>query len=881
MFQLRTFGGLGLRQDDTLLDHLNAQRKALALLAVLAAGGASGVGREKVMLLLWPESNAGRARGALKQMLHILRRQLGSPDAILGTTELHLNAHYIESDVAQFRHALDTGDYEAAVSLYDGAFLDGVHVDGAPEFQAWAEQLRMELEVGFREALERLAQLAEGRGDWQRAIAWWRRLQAADPMSGRVAVCLMEALETSGDRAAALRHARVHETLLREEWALEPDPAVVELAARLRVPADPVPDASMATAPADPRLTVDELPAAGGAAATATEPVDTQQLSWPDLGSSSRSARSDQRRRWSTLALVGLAVGGLVILLGVWRLHQPNGTALHPQRVVVAPFDNRTGQSSFDPVGSMAADWIVQGLAHTGLVDVVPFAAMPTLPRNTMGVVIGGDTAERLQALARETGAGIVISGSYYLQGDTLYLKGRITDAVAGRLLLALEPVSASSDTPLDAVEALRQRVMAGLAPHVDPRIRDHARNVSRTPSYEAYREYAEGMELYLSAKGGGQLPRALQHFSRSAAHDSAFTLPLVRSASIHVLLRDYAAVDSIARLVEPQLHGLAEFDRLVMTAAAAWARGDYAVSYQAAVRGAELAPNSLLHYQVARELLILNRPREAVRVFAQIDPYRGELRGWPFYWIKLAEAHHLLGEFRRELQTARQFREQSPEYSNALRIELRAVIAAGRVTEALQALEDYLASPGDGPFWGPVQMRETALELRAHGHTEAAEQLFSRSLEAYLALPSEEQATRLVGLATAYNLAGRWAEAEQVLRSYAAERPDNLAEWPNISPMLEVHGQLGTLAARQGKRAEAEQISAMLEALERPYLFGEHTYWRARIAALLGERDEALALLRAAYAQGFKWWLPLHSEPDLESLRDHPAFRELLRPKG
>jgi DNA-binding SARP family transcriptional activator/TolB-like protein len=881
MFQLRTFGGLTLRQDDALLDHMNAQRKALALLAVLACGGGSGVGREKVMLLLWPKSNTARARGALKQMLHTLRRQLGSPDAILGTTELRLNAQYIESDVARFRDALHAGDYEAAVSLYAGAFLDGVHVDGAPELHAWAEQLRMELEVGVREALERLARSAEARGDRERAIAWWRRLQAADPMSGRVAVCLMKALETSGDRAAALRHARVHETLLREEWALEPDPEVAELAARLRLQADPPPEASIATAPADSRLTVDELVAAGGAVATAPEPADPQQLTWPDLGSSLRSARSDARR-WRTLAaLVGLAFGGLAIILGAWMLNQPNAIALHPQRVVVAPFANRTGQSSLDPVGSMAGDWIVQGLAHTGLVDVVPFAAMPFLPRTALGVVIGGDTAERIQALARETGAGIVISGSYYLQGDSLYLHSRITDAVAGRVLLALEPVSASSDTPLDAVEALRQRVMAGLAPYVDPRIRDHARNVSRTPSYEAYREYAEGMELYLSASGGGQLPRALEHFARSATHDSAFTLPLVRSASIHVLLRNYAAVDSIARLVEPRLHELAEFDRLVMTAAAAWARGDYAGSYRAAVRGAELAPNSLLHYQVARELLILNRPREAVRIFAQIDPQRGELRGWPFYWIKLTEAHHLLGEYRRELQSARQFRQQSPEYSNALHIELRALVAAGRVTEALQALEDYLASPGDGPFWGPVLMRETALELRAHGHTQAAQKLFTRGLEAYLALPTEEQATRLLGLATAYNLAGRWAEAEEVLRSYAAQRPDNLAEWPYISPMLEVHGQLGTLAALQGNRAEAERISAMLEALERPYLFGEHTYWRARIAALLGERDEALALLRAAYAQGYKWWLPLHREPDLESLRDHPAFRELLRPKG
>jgi DNA-binding SARP family transcriptional activator/TolB-like protein len=881
MFQLRTFGGLALCQDGTLLDQVNAQRKALALLSVLAAAGESGIGREKVMLLLWPESDAGRARGSLKQMLHTLRRQLGSPDAILGTTELHLNPRYVESDIAGFRTALGAEDLEAAVSLYDGSFLDGVHVDGAPEFSAWAEQQRTELEASFREALERLARSAEARGDAERAIALWRRLQASDPLNGRVGVSLMEALEASGDRAAALRHARVHATLLREEWGLEPDPAMSALAARLRVTADRVTEPLPAPGPAS-SLTAGEALAPLEGAATSPESEDTQEPGSPDPVRSPRYPRTDQRRRWSTLvALLGLGFGGLVILLGAWRLRQPNAPTLRPERVVVAPFENRTGQSSLDPVSSMAADWIVQGLAHTGLVDVVPFAATPTATRTAVGVVFGGDTAERIHELARETGAGIVVSGSYYLQGDSIYLQGRITDAIARRLLLALEPVSASRATPLDAVEALRQGVMAGLAPHVDPRIRDHARNVSRTPSYEAYREYAQGMELYQLAGLGGDARQALEHFTRAAAHDSAFTLPLVRSASIHAMRRNFAAVDSIARLIEPRMDRLAEFDRQVITAAAAWARGDYATSYRAAVRGAELAPNSLLHYQVARELLILNRPRDAVRVFAQLDPHRGELRGWPFYWIKLTEAHHLLGEYGKELQVARRFREQYPEYSNALRIELRALVAAGRVTEALRALEDYLASPGDGPFWGPVWLQETALELRAHGHAGTAQQLFTRSLEAYLALPPEEQAKRPRAIATAHNRAGRRAEAEQILRSFAAERPRNLAEWPDNWSVIELHGELGTLAARQGNRAEAERISAVLETLERPYLFGEHTYWRARIAALLGERDQAIALLQAAYAQGFKWWLPLHNEPDLESLRDHPQFRELLRPKG
>jgi DNA-binding SARP family transcriptional activator/TolB-like protein len=882
MLHLRTFGGLALQREGTALDPVNAQRKTLALLAVLASAGARGIGRDKLMLLLWQESDEDRARGALKQMLHTLRRQLGSADSILGTAEVRLNPELIASDVARFRTALEAGEPEAAVSLYQGPFLDGVHLAGAPEFDEWLEQQRSELERGYHEALERLASAAEAGGDLERAAAWWRRLQAADPLNGRVALRLMQALEASGDRAAALRHSSIHETLLREELGIAPDPAVIALAERLRVPADSLPEAVRTATPASPRVTADEgLTALEGVTATAPNPADPREPTSSSHGGISRHPRAEQRRRRSGLAaLVGVGIGGLV-LLGAWWLRQPPAPALHPQWVVVAPFENRTGQPALDPVGNMAADWITQGLAHTGLVGVVPFAATPTAPRTAVGVMEGGDTAERVQALARETGAGIVVSGSYYLQGDSIYLHGRITDAVAGTLLLAFEPVSTLSATPLEAVEALRQRVMAGLAPHVDPRIRDHARNVSRTPSYEAYLEYAEGMELYLNAKGGGQLPTALEHFARAAAYDPAFTLPLVRSASIHVLLRNYAAVDSIARLVEPRMNGLAEFDRQVMTAAAAWARGDYATSYRAAVRGSELAPNSLLHFQVARELLILNRPREAIRVFAQLDPHRGELRGWAFYWIKLAEAHHLLGEYGEELRVARAFREQSPEYSNALRIELRALVAAGRVTEALGALEDYLATPSDGRYWGPVWMRETAIELRAHGHAEAAQTLFTRSLEAYLALPPEEQAKRLDGLATAYTLAGWWAEAEQVLRAYAAERPDDLVQRSDNSYVLSMNGQLGTLAARRGNRAEAESISARLEALEHPYLFGEHTYWRARIAAQLGERDQAVVLLRAAYAQGFKWWLPLHSEPDFESLRDHPPFRELLRPKG
>jgi hypothetical protein len=75
-----------------------------------------------------------------------------------------------------------------------------------------------------------------------------------------------------------------------------------------------------------------------------------------------------------------------------------------------------------------------------------------------------------------------------------------------------------------------------------------------------------------------------------------------------------------------------------------------------------------------------------------------------------------------------------------------------------------------------------------------------------------------------------------------------------------------------------------------RPHLFGQPTLWRARIAALLGNREGAVRFLREAISQGlipldltqglgYSMWL--HRDIDFESLRDYSPFQELLRPKA
>jgi tetratricopeptide (TPR) repeat protein/TolB-like protein len=580
-------------------------------------------------------------------------------------------------------------------------------------------------------------------------------------------------------------------------------------------------------------------------------------------------------RRWRRYARAGAGISSALALLALagWvATAQPRRDADAAPHVVVAPFENRTGDAGHDLVGSMAADWIIQGLAQVAGMRVVPLDATLSSARHVARSNTVGGLAGELRLLAHETGARLVVSGAYYLQRDSLHFHVRISAAASGQIVEVLAPISTPAGEAGTDLDVVRRRVMAGLAPHVDPRIREHAALIGRTPSWDAWHQYAQGMEHYIGERGGIGWPRALEHFAAAVRIDSTFMLPVVRSALIHSQTNNFAAVDSLARIVAPHFDRMPEYERLNMSVVTSWARGDYATSYRSAARLAELAPNTQAHWLLARELLILHRPAEALRVYARLDPQRGELRDWSVYWIKLAEAHHLVGDFRAELRVTRRASRLFPADGNAVRLELRALVALGRVSEAMRVLEDYLAAPPDGPLWAGQLLSATALELRAHGHADVAQRLAERSVAFHLALPDTGRAGAFRSfLGEAQYLAGLWSDAEASVRARSARRPDDL----NLT------GRLGTLAARQGDRAEAERIAAWLAALDRPYMLGENTYWRARIAALLGDHEEAVVLLRTAYAEGRRVWLDLHFEPDLEALRELPSFRELLRPKG
>ncbi len=234
MLQLSVFGGLTLAEDDRVLGPVMEHRKAMLLLAILAAGSEAGVARVKLLALLWGESDEVRGRGALKQMLHTLRRMLGTPSLILGVAQLRLNPAVISSDLGGFLDALGRRDQAGAIPLYTGLFLDGVHLAGANELEHWVDSKRARFQALYIEALETLVRVAETSEDLLEALRFWRLLRDADPLNGRIRVGLMHALVRTGDRSGALREADLHTEQLRRELEVGPDPEVMSLRNRLQ-----------------------------------------------------------------------------------------------------------------------------------------------------------------------------------------------------------------------------------------------------------------------------------------------------------------------------------------------------------------------------------------------------------------------------------------------------------------------------------------------------------------------------------------------------------------------------------------------------------------------------------------------------------------------
>jgi hypothetical protein len=337
----------------------------------------------------------------------------------------------------------------------------------------------------------------------------------------------------------------------------------------------------------------------------------------------STPARKARFKRWvlrlglAAAALIGIAAAVVTVL--ALRSHN-NEVALDPDLVAVATLTNETGDATLAPLGRMAAEWITQGIQQHGVAEVVPPSVALAAATEAQ------EASDRVAAFAQATGAGVVLHGAYYVLGDSLQFQIQISDAVEGRLMSALEPVTGPSEPASEALDLLPERVLGPLAAALD--FRSGRLNFPMQPrSLEAYRVFRQGFDAVIR----GDQEEGLRLYRAAWAMDSTLYPVLV-------LIAVMQGTDSLFRLAEGYRDRMKEPERLFLQLNQAREPEAY---LRPARRLAELAPVWTLW--AGWGAWQAYRPREALEHFARVDtanPYRLARPYRVSRWI--AWAHHI-----------------------------------------------------------------------------------------------------------------------------------------------------------------------------------------------------------------------------------------------
>jgi DNA-binding SARP family transcriptional activator len=675
LLRLRTFGGLSIERTDGTSLHTTptTARRRLAVLAVIAASGSRGIARDRLLAMFWPESDTDRARHSLDQTLYALKRDAGGIAVITGRDELTVNQEVLTSDIAEFDGAVARGEHETVVTVHRGPFLDGVYVPGAPEFDQWVDAQRSCTARELERAIEQLATSAAARGDHITAARWWQRLATMDMRNTRVVLALMTELAATGDRAGALRHAQIHETLVRDDLGAEPNPAVAALAEKIR---------------SEPTVEKEHViePAAHSSGATSRRPDAV-----PTAAAPATPVRAAHDRRLTTWLgeLTGIhprAAGIAAIVLAVGLLSAAGMLATRHADVsrpwiVAANFENRTGDSIFDRALDAA---LATGLQQSSYANLFPEARV----RQTLARMERPATTGRVRLdenLAREValreGIHMVVAGAIDRVDSNYIITARLVDAASAATINAERRVVTRRSEIIDAMDDVVRRLRRDIGESADA-LKQHDLPLpsATTRSLDALRKYADGM----AAHATGDEAAATALWEEAVAYDSNFALAHAALGIAYYFSNDRPRGDAHFTRALELVDRLTDRERFIVRASVESWRGnrERAIELRRALL-AEYPGDPSAWGQIGYDYLRLGRSRDAIDAF-QRQIARDTTEGTDF--INLATAYKEAGEYDKAINAYRHAFARQPsmlhvpnlnhEFGNAL-------VLAGRLDDA------------------------------------------------------------------------------------------------------------------------------------------------------------------------------------------------------
>jgi DNA-binding SARP family transcriptional activator len=235
VLRISILGGLALHIGDREIALNN--RKAKALMAYLALTPGMRETRDRLVGLLWSETEDGKARASLRQLLYSLREALDREGvAALSTDNLHvsLDDALFVTDLDCALASIDRGDPAECLltePLVADGFLRG-YDDVDPSFGSWLTTKRENVHRLLIQRLE--ARLSDSAHDAETTRRIAHALFQIDPTHEIACQHLMRTYVASGNTSGALAVYKQLWTCLEQEYDIEPSPATQELVVAIR-----------------------------------------------------------------------------------------------------------------------------------------------------------------------------------------------------------------------------------------------------------------------------------------------------------------------------------------------------------------------------------------------------------------------------------------------------------------------------------------------------------------------------------------------------------------------------------------------------------------------------------------------------------------------
>jgi TolB-like protein len=545
------------------------------------------------------------------------------------------------------------------------------------------------------------------------------------------------------------------------------------------------------------------------------------------------------------------------------------------ERVAVAPFNNYTGDANLDALGYMASDWITSGLRQLEVKTSSPEVLRKY--KDHVGVLPGNSNDEA--SLYRLTNAEYVVTGSLYLQGNDLQVSSRLESTISGEVIHEFPSIHGSLNRKEELITELSNKLKGFWAIKNDDNL-----TTINAPSYEAYQIYLDcdfvTSQCYLDALEAD--PTFIQ-----AWNGLYYASYLAGLDSLALTARDY---------ISDHWDQLTEFEKNSFHLAEYTGQKRYQEVLEALEANYKLDPlDPKIIHESAYYYLALNQPGKAVErletIFHDYETFKEVmLTDSPLvYMIAL----NRMGDYTKVLEFANSHKNDLIVVDTIMEEINRALLIQGEFDQLEDWIEFYQANDVAISYldlayqYNEIYPDAISNRFEDKARLEASELSRLGTIE----IPGVLQLKNYSSKAFAFYILKEYDQAEKLLTGYTEQDYKEFTDSytsreqvPYYAPLW-IDGLLGAIYARQGKSGQAlDQIEQLGSFNLQPYAIsrpmqGLIPYLQARIYAILGDKESAVACVKKSIQEGrLCEWGHFTNDWDLSSLYDYEPFLELMK---